>query len=116
MATLAPLYLSGELDGARAAAAGAHLKVCAACARDIDQQRELDARLRGALLADESDSSALIPRIRRRIAVAEAKRRVLTLSLTAASVLLAAGSILYRSFIASPIPQVFADAARDHRR
>lgn len=116
IATLAPLYLSGELDATRTAAAGAHLKVCAACARDIEQQREMDARLHGALMADESDSGALVPRIRRRIAAAEAKRRVLTVGLVAAGVLVAAALLLYRSFIAPPVPRVFADAAQDHRR
>jgi anti-sigma factor RsiW len=116
IATLVPLYHSGELDAARAAAVGAHLKFCAACARDIEQQREMDARLRSALLAGESDSSTLTPRIRRRIAADEAKRRVLTGGLVAASALVTATFLLYRSFIGSPAPRVFAAAAEDHRR
>jgi anti-sigma factor RsiW len=114
--TLAPLYLSGELDEARTAAMREHLQSCADCARDIEQQRELDARLRGALLAEEAGTNVLVPGIRRRIAVAEAKRRVLTLALTAAGVVLTAGLILYRSFGPPNVPRVFADAAQDHRR
>jgi len=113
IATLAPLYLSGELDAARTSAVNPHLQTCSACARDIEQQRELDALLRDALLAEESGTNVLVPDIRRRIAVAQAKRRVLTLALTAASVILLAGVLIYRS---KPIPLVFADAAQDHRR
>jgi anti-sigma factor RsiW len=116
LAMLAPLYLSGELDAARASAISAHLKMCAACAREIGQQRELDARLRGALLAEDPGTSVLVPGIRRRIAVAEAKRRVLTLALTAVSVVLLVGLLLYRSVGGPPAARVFADAARDHRR
>jgi len=116
IATLTPLYLSAELDPGRAAAFAAHLQICAACSRDIEQQRDLDARLRGALMAEETGTSELLPGIRRRITVAEAKRRVLTLVLTAASVILLAGGLLYRSFVAPPIPRIFADAARDHQR
>lgn len=115
LAKLAPLYLSGELEPARASAVSAHLKMCAACAREIGQQRDLDTRLRAALLAEDPETSVLMPGIRRKIAVAEAKRRVLTLALTAVSVVLLAGFILYRSFGWPPVARVFADAARDHR-
>ena len=115
MAALAPLYLSGELDAARTSAVNAHLQICAACARDVEQQRELDARLRGALLAEDPGTNVLVPGIRRRIAVARAKRRVLTLALTAASVVLAPGVLLYR-FRRWPPVRALTDAAQDHRR
>ena len=116
IATLAPLYLSSELDAEQAAALVAHLRICAACAREIEQQRDLDARLRSALLAEATDSSTLVPEIRRRIAIAEAKRRVLTLGAVAASVTLAVGFLLHHFVIARAVPLILSDAAQDHRR
>ena len=48
---LSPLYLSGELDRARAAAFAAHLDACPDCARAV----EFDTRLRQAVLAEPLD-------------------------------------------------------------
>jgi anti-sigma factor RsiW len=115
VATLAPLYLSGELDAERSAAVAAHLQICAGCAREIEQQRDLDARVRAALLAELTDGAALQPGIRRRIKVAEAKRRVLALGLLAAGMFLTAGLLFYR-FAAPPVSTLAGYAARDHRR
>src|ERR1035438_6589294 len=43
--TLAPLYLSGELDKSLADIFDSHRKTCAACERDFNAHRELDAVL-----------------------------------------------------------------------
>jgi len=113
--TLAPLYLSGELDRERTASVVAHLRICPACARDIEQQRDLDARVRAALLAEMTDAERLNPRIHRRITVAEAKRRVITLGLVAAGIVLATGFLFYR-FVAPPVSVLAKAAVSDHRR
>jgi anti-sigma factor RsiW len=115
IATLSPLYLSGELDAERTAEVGAHLRICPACARDIEQQRDLDARVRGALLAELRSTGTLEPRIHRSIAVARAKRRVMAVGLVAAGMVLAAGFFFYR-FVAPPVSALAMDAVRDHRR
>jgi anti-sigma factor RsiW len=115
-ASLVPLYLSGELDAARAATLVAHLQTCTSCAREVEQQRDLDTRLRDALLNEDTGSAALIPVIHRRIAVARAKRRVLTIGAIAAAVVLASGLLLRQFAVSGAVPAIFADAAKDHHR
>lgn len=48
---LAPLYLSGKLEPARAAVFAAHLQSCAACAAAVDRRRSRGARRRARWLA-----------------------------------------------------------------
>src|SRR5580700_87950 len=71
---LSPLYLSGELDSARSAEFGAHLEACGACAREMREQRELDARLRAAILDERVETDELDRGIRRRVARASVRR------------------------------------------
>jgi hypothetical protein len=116
IAELSPLYLSGELDAPRAAPFAAHLKACPRCALEIERQIELDARLRGAVLAGEPATGALDSRIRRRIS---AERRSKTAhwvlaAAGAAAILLIAGLGLRMWPTHEPV-RVCADAARDHR-
>jgi anti-sigma factor RsiW len=116
---LAPLYATGELDNARAAGFAEHLKACAACEREIEQQRRMDARLRQAVLADEFDTAQMESRIRERIsASAPVRRPAYAWQLAAAAVLLlaVAAGIGYRVLLSSRVPQVYADAADDHQQ
>ena len=64
-----PLYLSGELDARSAADFDRHLEGCAACAREVAAQRELDAAVRAAFAGQSLESAdALRARIRSEIA------------------------------------------------
>ena len=42
ISALAPLYLSGELDSARAKTLSAHLESCPDCRREFEQQAAFD--------------------------------------------------------------------------
>jgi anti-sigma factor RsiW len=112
---LVPLYLSGELDAAQTAAVNAHMQICAGCAAEIEQQRDLDARVRGALLADSAGAAGLAPGIQRRIAAAEARRRNIMMVTIAAGLVLAAGFPLYRVLVPH-VPEFVVEAVKDHRR
>ncbi len=109
---LSPLYLSGELDRARAAAFAAHLDACPDCARAV----EFDTRLRQAVLAEpldrKIDTEACDLRIRGAIARQQRLRRIRMAAGLAATVLL--GALLYRA--ATHATPVYAAAAQDHRR
>jgi hypothetical protein len=123
MTELAPLYISGELESESAAQFEAHLKGCGACRAEIEAQNGLDARLRGALLAEEVDVSRINRRVRGMIAADAAQpvppqvqrksRRWVTapLGIAASLLLLAAGYVLFPGRVA----RVYADAASDHR-
>lgn len=102
MATLSPLYRSGELDAERAAAFAAHLGTCSACAMDF--------QLREEVLAEPVDTVALDRRIREQIT--RRPRHTMRWLVTAAAVAAAIG-IAIRIL---PTPRVYADAAEDHRR
>jgi len=61
---LAPLYLAGELDAARAAAFADHLRGCPACRQELAEESAFDKRLRSAILSQPVDTSAVDQRIR----------------------------------------------------
>jgi len=61
---LSSLYLSRELDGARAAEMRNHLDSCSSCAGEMEQIREADLRLRDVLLDEQVDTSAIDARVR----------------------------------------------------
>ncbi len=105
---LSPLYLSGELDPARAAAFAAHLDGCADCARDLD----LDTRLRQAVLAEPVNTAASDLHIRRAIGRQARLRRISILAGIAA--MLVIGIVVYRA--ATRVAPLYAAAAQDHRR
>ncbi len=111
---LAPLYLSGELDGAERQQLGAHLAGCPACGGEIELQARLDARVVAAVGAPCPDAARIEQQLRRRISAAQSRRRWTALCAMAASVIvvLAAGYGLMRLTAA---PGLYADAARDHR-
>jgi Putative zinc-finger len=138
---LAPLYVCGELDATRAAEFDAHLKVCPSCLQEIEEQSQLDARLRRALLAEDLDVSRVNRRVRELMAAepmtpgvgtaaAPAVRPPATMAsiskssrssrrrwisaaagIAAAFVLAAAGYLL----LPGKFSHVYADAALDHQ-
>jgi len=115
---LIALYLSGELDGAQTAEFAAHLESCAACERDILQQRELDRQLREGILAQE-DALDDVPvmldsRIRRSIADSGRIRRGKWIAVASLAAMLTIAIGGFR-FIANRDAATCADAARDHR-
>ncbi len=118
IASLTPLYLSGELDRARAAEFSAHLVSCAACMREIQRQTEMDALLRAGVLAEQTGTEALDRRVRDQIAREPAPRsgagsRWLVAAGVAA--LLLAGGFGYRAWRSMQPGGLYTDAARDHR-
>jgi anti-sigma factor RsiW len=112
---LVSLYLSGELDAPQTAAFDAHLQICAGCAAEIEQQRELDARVRGVLLAGSDGQADFASRIQRRIAAAETRRRNFMMFTIAAGLVLAIGFPMYRVLVPH-VPEFVVDAVKDHRR
>jgi len=60
---VAPLYISGELDGQGLADVERHIAGCASCRLLLHQQQESDTRIREAILAGDLDCSDLRMRI-----------------------------------------------------
>jgi len=123
IARLAPLYITGELEAARAAEFDRHLRSCPSCLEEVERQARLDARVREVILAQGTDVSELDRRVRDLIA-AEGKghrlprlrpawRRWATVAMgsAAALVLIVVG---YGS-LGQHVPRLYADAAVDHR-
>jgi anti-sigma factor RsiW len=115
MAELAPLYVSGELDEALAAACGAHLHHCSSCAREMEQQREIDRRLRDALAEEDPDPGWVAAEVRCRIGAENRTRLVRRLAAVAAGVV-AVLLAWYILFPAMQAPRLLVVAAGDHRR
>lgn len=120
---LAPLYITGELEGARAADFDAHLRTCSSCMEEVERQARLDARLREVILAQETDVTEVDRRVRGLIA-AEAKghklpvleprwRRGMAVALSSAAALLLI-VVAYHS-LGAHLPRAYWDAATDHR-
>ena len=109
IADLAPLHLSGELEVARRAAFDSHLSQCRSCARQMEQQVVMDARLAAALAAPLPDATALERSVRARIARERSHRWMFA---AAAALVLFAAVLGYRAL--RP-PHLYADAALDHR-
>jgi len=119
ISTLSPLYISGELDAARAGAFTAHLKSCPACAAELASHIEVDRMLRAGVLAEDLNTSALDSRVHAQIAASEKRRRAVSRRWLAVAASIVIGLIIagltYRAFVNRPTAQVYADAARDHR-
>ena len=109
---LAPLYFSGELDPERRARLTAHLGNCPGCAVELEQQGQVDARLRAGILAEPVDCQRIEHTVRSRISAAStARTRALVLAGS-----LAAAVILAIAIGRPTAAKVYADAAIDHRR
>ena len=126
IATLAPLYLSGELDRTRATAFDTHLKTCPQCFAELARQARLDAALGESMLSEGVDAAAIDRRVRERIAAEsaakvqptppkQAPRRWVIAVMGAAAVLLLT-ALGYRLLMGPEVVRVYAEAARDHRR
>jgi Putative zinc-finger len=111
--TLAPLYLSGEMEAADRASFTAHLNACPACAREMDWQIRLDSHLAGALAAEDPGSNRVEERFWTGLSAMRRRRRNLTGALVAASLI--AGVAFFSLLSRKPaVPSSFAEAARDH--
>jgi len=86
---LSSLYLSHELDPARAAEIHRHLESCPACSEELEQLAETDATVRQALMAEPVDTTALDGRIRAGMARPERKWLAIAASVAAAAVIAA---------------------------
>jgi anti-sigma factor RsiW len=110
-AELTPFYLSGELDAPRTAAFEAHVKSCRECAREMEQNAELDARLREEILGEPIETAALEARIAWAIRQRSSVGWMIAASVAA---MLMIGGIGYRMRVDSVRTKLFADAAEDH--
>lgn len=104
-------YLWNELDADRSARVREHLNVCLVCAAEVAQARELDARLRGAILAEPAFAGALEQRIRE--SIAPRSRRWIGIAASFAAALVMAG-IGYRVWTGPD--RACTAAADDHQR
>jgi anti-sigma factor RsiW len=123
--SLSPLYLSGELDAARAKEFQAHLVRCVSCCRELGLQAELDARLRNHIFTADvnTDHFALDQRIRASLVDLDmqrpsppvsAKPRWLWPAAGVAAALLIA-TLGYRVLQDRQVAPICADAALDHQ-
>jgi len=112
---LAPLYLTGELEPARAEAFAGHVGECAPCRQEIAQQAAFDQQLRSNVLSEDIDSRSVDRRVRDRIVAGRrtSRRRLIAASGIAAVVLI--GIVGYRTISASREKVFDSAAARDHR-
>jgi anti-sigma factor RsiW len=117
--SLMPLYLTGELDEARARDFAKHTQSCPECAHELSRQIAVDARLRAAVLAEPADTSAIEARVTLSIAgrtqtVSRAPAWRWTLTAAAAAALLMTGYGGYRALLPPKVSPAFAAAALDH--
>jgi len=115
IATLRPLYLSGELDPARQLAFAEHLRECDVCRAELEQHKRLDALLRSSVLSEQIDSTVLEQRIRSRISDRNFSRAPMLAVAAGIGAILMAGGLGYRTLFPVKEPRLFSDAAQDHR-
>lgn len=113
---LLPLYLSGELTGEELAAVQHHVEACADCTQALNADRQLDDKLRTAMLEHSPDVSAVLQRVHGEMATSGWKRMMRASSVRfaalAAMVVLAAVLGL-SSFRAHQAQRTMALAAAD---
>ncbi len=118
---VSPLYWTNELDTQSLLEFEVHLKSCAPCAYEMQQQRHFDTLLRDAVLQDATETAGLQGRIRRLLSRESVlpgffARPGARLATAAALLLVLVGSwVAYRSLSPSAAARtLFADAADDH--
>jgi len=108
---LAPLYLSGELEGMGKEPFDSHLGGCPDCARALDECAWLDARLRIAIDSRVPDTAGIDARIMKKIEAGNGKRWRY-----AAAAIIVMGTVLSYSFSpGAPLSRPYLEALRDHR-
>lgn len=116
MQELAPLWLSGELEGDQRADCNKHLRECAACDGLLREQALSDDRIRQALAAEDYPAAQTVQAVQHRIAAArhaQARRFQAVAGLAAALLTAVFTGYVWRTNQQSH--RIFADAARDHR-
>lgn len=106
-----PLYLTHELSGPEVRAFEMHLDGCHRCAEEIELQVSIDARLRASVGSEIPEAAELETAVRRQIRLISMARRRRFMAAAAAVVLCIAGSAWWFT----RVPQIYADAARDHQ-
>lgn len=115
ISTFAPLYLTGELEPARAQIFSAHLDNCEVCRLELAQQTAIDQRLRAALRAEDIDISAIERRVREHIHRGQRTSRRWILAAAGVAAIFLLAIVSYRTMFSYPAKPVYAAAARDHR-
>jgi anti-sigma factor RsiW len=106
---LAPLYLSGEMEGELRQGFSAHLAACPVCERELEQQAGIDARILEAVEGNMPDSSRIEQLVRRQLFLRAFPWRRLTAAAAAAA------AFVLGWFSLSSAPGWYAEAARDHQ-
>jgi anti-sigma factor RsiW len=113
-----PLYLSGELarelNPTRFSAFRVHLATCECCAREVEQQREMDESLQSGVRAEPFESAVVEARVRSRIA-SERRPRMAAWIAAAVAAILVVGIFGSRVLMMRPASPLCDDAADDHR-
>jgi anti-sigma factor RsiW len=114
ISTLAPLYLTGELESDRSQTFSNHLGNCTACRRKLGEDAAFDELLRTCVVAEHVDTSSVDRRIREKLGASRRTSGRLILAAAIAAVLLVS-IIGYRALFLPRAKPVYAAAARDHR-
>ncbi len=115
ISALAPLFFTGELDPARAAAFSEHLRNCASCRQELAEQSAFDESLRAAILSEAVDAGSVNQRVRDLIhAAPHTSHRWKHVAAGIAAVLVIAVVAYFEVRTARSNPFALA-AARDHR-
>jgi anti-sigma factor RsiW len=120
IAELTPLYLSGELarglNPARFSAFRVHVATCESCARELEQQGDMDESLRNGVRAIPFESGPVEARVRSRIAAERRPRMAAWMGAAAAvAAILVMGIFGSRVLMMRPATPLCDDAADDHR-
>jgi hypothetical protein len=113
-----PLYLSGELRGEELAALEIHVQECGTCSKEMSADRELDEALRGAMLEQTPDVSAVLQRVHAKMAVPWWKRMPKLVSAYTIAAVVAAvvvlGFSVPRLYMHQAQRTIAVNAANDH--
>src|ERR1700722_3356475 len=88
ISTLAPLYLTGELESDRSQTFSDHLRNCTACRRKLSEDFAFDELVRTCVVAEHVDTSSIDRRVRERLGGSRRSSRRMILAAAIAAVLL----------------------------
>jgi len=118
ISTLAPLYLTGELESDRSQTFSDHLRNCTACRRKLGEDVAFDELLLTCVVAEHVDTSYVDRRVREKLGASRRGSRRMILAAAIAAVLLVSIIGYTALFLPRFLPgvrPVYAAAARDHR-